>query len=163
MKAPRYKEEGISPIIGTILMIAITIVLASVLLMYVYITPTANYKPHITGMFASVKKMGSNEYKLIFSKFNYDVRISSLIGVLAIDDKTYHFNFSNSYDGAKAHFKNPDQNLGNIEIIYHDLANNTFINQGDYLIIKNLKSGMTYQISLLYSSGEMIASTTIKT
>ena len=156
------KEKGVSPIIGTILMIAITVVLASVLLMYVYLTPSATYKPHITGMFASVDKIVDGSYKLTFSRFSYSIQISSLKGVISIDNTEYHFNFSNSYNGAKAEIWPQDQTVNGIEIIYHDLANNTYINQGDYLIIKGLKKGITYEVSLLYANGELLASTTIK-
>ncbi len=156
-------EEGVSPVIGTILMIAITVVLAATLLLYVYMTPSATYKPTIMGKFAAVEKVDDTTYKLIFSNFNFDVRISTLKGVISINGTQYDFTFPSSNDSTHAIITPLDQNTQNLEIIYRDLSNNTLINRGDYILLKNLKESTTYTVYLLDAHGEMITSTTIKT
>jgi len=156
-------EEGVSPVIGTILIIAITVVLAAILLLYVYMTPSATYSPHIIGKFASVEKIDETTYKLVFSRFNQDVKISKLKGVIMINETQYSFTFSSSYDFAQAEIIPSDENTKNLKIIYRDISNNTIINLGDYLLLENLKKHTTYTVSILDDSGEQLMSTTIKT
>ncbi len=163
MKTLIKKEDAVSPVIGTILMIAITVVLAASLLLYVYMTPSATYTPHIIGKFASVVRINDTSYKLIFSHFNQDVKTTQLKGVIEINGTQYTFSFLSPYDEAKAKINPLDKNTKNLKIIYRDLSNNSMINLGDYLLLQNLKTHTTYTIYFLDDTGEQLMSATIHT
>ncbi|AGB04392.1 archaeal flagellin-like protein [Aciduliprofundum sp. MAR08-339] len=151
-------ENGVSAVIGTILMIAITVVLAATLLLYVYMTPSATYEPTIIGKFASIERVNDSTYKLVFSNFNFDVKISSLKGVLYINETRYNFIFPSPFDSTSAIITPKDSNTQNLQIIYRDLSNNSFINRGDYLLLRNLKPDTMYKIYFLDAHGSTLLS-----
>ena len=157
------KEKGVSPVIATILMVSITVVLvATVYIMAsgIIISPTHN---QIFGSFAGKDKVDATTYKLIFSEFKPATHLTSLKVMLLINSTgSYNVNFNNDYDGTVATISPIDSNTQRLKISYYDVGNNTYINTGDYLLIENLHLNTLYDIYLLDSYGNTIASTSFQ-
>ena len=152
MKKIYRKEEGVSPVIATILMVAITVVLAAT----VYIMVAGIGGPgtkQIVGKIASTEKIG-NDWKLTFSDFNPATNISSLKVILSDTttgkSDTLLFTFSTSQLATAS-----GTNTG-LTVEYHDLAGNNAINTGDYLLVKSPTVGDSYTVTILDASGNQI-------
>jgi len=157
MKKIYKKEEGVSPVIATILMVAITVVLAATVWLMVSGYMGGGGGTQITGSFASKEMYNSTAWKLTFSQFQPDTNISTLKVIIhnssADKDVTVQWTWESSY---KATFTNEDPV---VSVEYHDLAGNGVINTGDYLLLSKLKPGTTYTVTILDSNGNQICST----
>ena len=158
MKKIYKKEEGVSPVIATILMVAITVVLAATVWLLVSGYMGGGGGTQITGNFASKEMIGSNEWKLTFSQFQPDTSLKSL--KISISDGTHSdtITFTDDSDGTHVTATNTG-----ITVTYYDLANNHIINSGDYLVLSGLSSGTTYTVTVLDSNGNQICSTSFTT
>ncbi len=150
----KEKEEGVSPVIATILMVAITVVLAATLYLMVgnMGTTTSN---QTSGSF-SVQPIDSKTYKVSFSKIVPDTSITKLKLVVQNGSASDTFTWSSDTSGTAGSSTTSNTN---VVVTYYDLADNHVINSGDYLTL-TVKSGNTYQVTLLDSSGNEIHSET---
>ena len=156
MKKIYRKEEGVSPVIATILMVAITVVLAATVYIMVAGIGGPSAGP-VTGKIAAKEKIKNNEWKLTFSDFNPDTNITSLKVVVtngSATDTISSWTWSSSTKASSGKLTNTK-----VTVEYHDLAGNNIINTGDYLLIIGTQSGATYGITLLDSHGNQITST----
>jgi len=156
MKKIYKKEEGVSPVIATILMVAITVVLAATVWLLVSGYMGGGGGTQITGNFASKEMVSSGTWKLTFSQFNPDTSLKSL--KISISDNTNSdtITFDDDRYGAE---KTATLGSTTITVKYHDLADNHIINSGDYLTISGLTSGTTYTVTVLDANGNQVCST----
>ena len=161
MKRIYKKEEGVSPVIATILMVAITVVLAATVWLMVSGYMGSGGGTTVTGSFASKEIVSSGTWKLTFSQFQPDTNISTLKVVIhdGTDnaDHTLTFSYNSSYVAVASY--TPSGSTTKVYVEYHDLAGNGVINSGDYLLIKHVTQGKTYTVTILDSSGNQVCST----
>ena len=132
----RRDREAVSPVIATILMVAITVVLAAVLYVMVMGFGTGNQTTP-TGAFASTRTGTGNYQVNLVSISANNVQNSSVTLVITPT-------------------KAPQG------LFVADASTNHFLGAGDYLTLNGLTVGVTYTITLKYiPSGNAIASTTI--
>ncbi len=154
----KEKEEGVSPVIATILMVAITVVLAATLYLMVGNMGTGT-TDQTSGNFAKTEKVDTHTYKLTFTQFSPDTGIGSL--TIYVENKTAtgtttsdSLTLPSSDNGASVTGTNT-----HLTITYNDPANNKIINSGDYLTISGVDTGDTYTVTILDSNGNQICST----
>ncbi|MCK4444667.1 MAG: type IV pilin N-terminal domain-containing protein [Thermoplasmata archaeon] len=159
----RKDEEGVSPVIATILMVAITVVLAAVLyIMVIGLAPTGTSVP--TGVWGTKTVMSSGAVNVEFGKVSGDPKPMDIEIILVRNITT------EGVEGEYSFASNLDGNLnfaGGIDIAdieYADLANNQKVNTGDVLKLTNLMTGSDYIIRMIWGpSGDQITSTTFST
>ena len=154
MKRIWKENEGVSPVIATILMVAITVVLAAVLyVMVMGITINPKTTPSMTWNDAGAES--STEGKLVFGAMSYEVQPLEIkifvkangtsIGTLSIptnnDPSPQDINWLDGPDGASAR--------------YFDYSpSGAHINQGDYIELYGLSPGTSYSFEVFYNPTE---------
>ncbi|MFP4196505.1 MAG: archaellin/type IV pilin N-terminal domain-containing protein [Methanomassiliicoccales archaeon] len=130
----RKDSEGVSPVIATILMVAITVVLAAVL--YVMVMGFGGGGTQTpTGSFTNVEKDGDS-YRAYFGSFSPDTDYDEVTLNIQDDDNSDTSDTLNEYtdngDG-------DDVELGDVTftIDVTDLAENDRISNGDYITISS--------------------------
>lgn len=158
MKKSWKDRKGVSPVIATILMVAITVVLAAVLyVMVMGFGGDSNTTP--AGQITKVESMGEvdigtegtpnkvNTYKLTLSAFSPDAKFSDL----KVSVEGTQVTLAEYVSGAKASY-------------YVDLGGDGLVSQGDYIVIFDDKDS-TFAgevVSILHiPSGGMIAEKTL--
>lgn len=149
----RRDSEAVSPVIATILMVAITVVLAAVLYVMVMgfggpttITPT--------GSFTAATKINATTMKISFGVITPDTPPSNLKIIVEDPDgnvRTWNWSDENNKYSITGTPDVTDNVNGEIE--YVDLAQNNIINSGDYLKItmKSTATSGTYRVTMLYT------------
>ena len=156
----RKDEEGVSPVIATILMVAITVVLAAVLyIMVIGLAPTGSVIP--TGTWGTKTLVSNTEYNVDFGKVNPEpkpVDLEILLIRNATDEVKYSFNGNGDGDLIFA----GGVNLGTLT--YSDLADDETVDIGDRLKMSGLSPGSNYELKMIWSSsGDQITTTTFTT
>ena len=147
----RKDEGGVSPVIATILMVAITVVLAAVL--YVLVTNLMpdidEQKPYVTfgdpACSADACTTSVTEVRPAASLEKFRVTVLAN-GVRIIEPTTLV----------------ADQNLtgGGVAFRYSDLAGDGKMNSGDSFVLRGMKAGVSYQIAFLWQDGSEVRSVT---
>lgn len=147
----RRDSEAVSPVIATILMVAITVVLAAVLYVMVmgFGGPTTQTP---TGSFTSATKINANQTKVTFGVITPETTPANI--KIIIEDPTgatATYSWSESAIGWE--IGSPISKIYK-ELNYTDLANNGVINSGDFFKI-DLNSGGSsppgvYRVTMLY-------------
>ncbi len=156
----RKDEEGVSPVIATILMVAITVVLAAVLyIMVIGLAPSGTSVP--TGVWGTKTVIDSNNVNVEFGKVSGEPKPVDLEIILVRNISTEgKYTFLNNADGDL----NFDSGTDIADITYADLADNSKVNTGDVLKLSNLVGGSDYIIRMIWSpTGDQITSTTFST
>ena len=156
----RKDEEGVSPVIATILMVAITVVLAAVLyIMVIGLAPSGSVVP--TGTWGAKTVNSNTAVDIDFGKVNPEPKPVDLEIILTrnnTDEGKYSFN--NNDDGALVLASGV--NLGTLT--YADLADNQKVNIGDQLRMTGLSPNSDYTLKMIWTStGDQITSTTFST
>lgn len=153
----KLNNKAVSPVIATILMVAITVVLAAVLYVMVmgFGGDGGNETP--SGSFTMVEKVGLTE-KVVFGQITPDTNITELKIIVESGASTVTFTVSYSTAGAQVWV--PISTLCEVE--YVDLAGDNKIGVGDYLLISNptptspLTAG-SYTVSMIFTeTGDLI-------
>jgi flagellin-like protein len=156
----RKDEEGVSPVIATILMVAITVVLAAVLyIMVIGLAPTGSVIP--TGTWGAKTVNSNTAVNVDFGKVNPEPKPVDLEIILVrngTDEGKY--SFAGNTDGALTLASGT--NLGTMT--YADLADNEKVNIGDQLRLTGLSPNSDYTLKMIWSStGDQITTTTFST
>ncbi len=143
----RKDEEGVSPVIATILMVAITVVLAAVLyIMVIGLTPgTSSQTP--TGQF-SVETTSNTTAEITFAKLTNDPAVTKLKVVLEIGTNSGTYSFGTASTGTVAQLDS-GSNLGTIT--YQDFVDNEKVNSGDKLLLTLLTKNSDYIVRLIWA------------
>jgi flagellin-like protein len=147
------KKAGVSPVIATILMVAITVVLAAVLYVMVMNMSTGQSSTTPQGGFATAQRISGTNVTLTFSSFSKQTSMAQLkIVVEATTSGTQVAvaTWALSSTGAPA-------TLSTTATIsaaaYYDVANNNQVNIGDTCVLTfaSAGSGTTpYKVSMIY-------------
>ena len=153
MKRSWKDRKGVSPVIATILMVAITVVLAAVL--YVMVMGLGDISTTPNGQITKVEKTGTGEYKLTLSTFSPSTKLTDI--KVNVDGTLF-----TSSDG-KTWVPDKDYTY---EITVTDQAGDGKVSQGDYITVE-LAYGATVKlegatVAILHGpSGGEITKTTL--
>jgi flagellin-like protein len=156
----RRDEEGVSPVIATILMVAITVVLAAVLyIMVIGLAPSGSVIP--TGTWGAKTVVSNTTVNIDFGKVNPEPKPVDLEVILTEDGTDEgKYSFSSNDDGPL----NLASGVNVATLTYADLADNQKVNIGDQLKMTGLNPGSDYVLKMIWSSsGDQITSTTFST
>jgi len=147
MKKMWKNRSGVSPVIATILMVAITVVLAAVL--YVMVmgfggsnaqTPTASLSKSTTGT--------AHQEKITIASVSEAQPYSNIKVSLVIDGASHVGNLT---DGTADITWSPSI-PGNTTVKYVDVGGDSKVSTGDYILVTSAGSGIDCTLSLLYGS-----------
>ncbi len=156
----RKDEEGVSPVIATILMVAITVVLAAVLYIMV-ITMTGPGRVPPTGTWGKTEVKSSTEATADFGVITPEQRPMDLKIVLIRNETAQGlYSFSNNDDGTL--ILESGEDVGTLT--YMDLMDNQRVNNGDKMRMTDLAPGSSYELIMAWvPTGDQIDSTTFTT
>jgi flagellin-like protein len=158
----RKDEDGVSPVIATILMVAITVVLAAVLyIMVIGLAPSGTNVP--TGVWGTKTPVSSTAYNVEFGKVSGEPRPMDLEIILVMNLTSQGtYSFASNDDGDLTFVVGSGADIG--DIAYADLANNQKVNTGDALSLTNLAPQSDYQLKMMWApTGDQIAPTSFST
>jgi flagellin-like protein len=156
----RRDEEGVSPVIATILMVAITVVLAAVL--YIMVIGIGDGGPQPPrGAWGAKKIIDRTTVTIDFAEVTPDQTPMDLKILLTRNETTEGtYTFTSNDDGALSLSKGPD--VG--DLAYSDLADNGIVSIGDRIVMTDLAPGSEYEIIMIWvHNGDSIASATFST
>lgn len=154
-----FKREGVSPVIATILMVAITVVLAAVLYVMVigFGGGTSQAPP---GNINTVEMLSNTSVKIPFGPFEPTPKPGDLRVMLAHNTTRIDMSFSGPLSGDDT----PMVVTGSISAIYHDFNfQNNQVNNGDYITVEGLEPYTTYQISVFHYPSDSLCPLTGQT
>jgi flagellin-like protein len=166
----RKDSEAVSPVIATILMVAITVVLAAVLyVMVMGFGGSTNQTP--SGSFTAVQSMSASVERVQFGVItNPTVKPTELKIVIenlttSTTDTARTYTFASDATGALTAVSGTGTITGLLTVAYTDLAGDAKVSSGDYLTITFGPSGGTsvsnYKVSMIFiSTGAVIDDTT---
>ncbi len=150
----RKRREAVSPVIATILMVAITVVLAAVLYVMVsgLIGPTGGGGPQVA--FLSSTATGNvNEYKLEVGSVSQAVLLANF--QVAVLNRTTNAVAISSVTLASGTLGTG----GGVTLVFTDLNTDGKVGGGDFFILQGVKGSNSYTINLLWkASGSRIIS-----
>ena len=156
--AKRLKDSGVSPVIATILMVAITVVLAAVLYVMVSGFTHSPGTANSAGMTSSQNATG--KYTItINSVSNSNIKISTLKIVISgstDSDGTYSALFATP----NAAYTAPTTSSSTVEFFYTISGNSgTYLNVGDFIVLGTVSSNhLSGATVTLYSGGASLGS-----
>ncbi len=153
-------EEGVSPVIATILMVAITVVLAAVLyIMVIGMTPPTDLPP--TGVLTPPKYLDATTVDIEFAKLNPEPAPMKLeISLIRNGTEEGKYGFSSNDDGVLTLISGQDVGT----LTYYDLADNQKVNIGDRIRLSDLTPNSDYNLIVIWSpSGDKITSKEFRT
>lgn len=157
-----WKRAGVSPIIATILMVAITVVLAGVLYVMVIglqgpsgggITPG--------GSWLYMTPQTNTSVKMVFGPFTKTVQPMDIQVFLENGGNRTTLSFASAPDSAETDMQVAGYHDSTIFASYTDSnwQSNT-INGGDYIIVSGLTSGKVYTVSVYHIPTDAVISMT---
>ena len=146
----KKQEDAVSPVIATILMVAITVVLAAVLYVMVMgmtpddtdVTPAGSW---------GTKDITSTTAKINYGTLGADVKPKDMKLVLETAGSTTTFTIGVDLTATSANPYNMTASAGTITIAYTDLSiGGNDIGSGDYITISGLTPATPYTIKQFY-------------
>lgn len=153
-KIYKKKDDAVSPVIATILMVAITVVLAAVLyVMVIGFGSGGSSTP--AGAWQDVGAVDSVTAKLVFGAFTEDVQPMDLkFFVTPSGGAAVEYTFTSAPTAQTTTLSG-----GNCTFFDYNYQGN-LINSGDYLTIGGLTSGVTYTVEVFHIDTEATVSMT---
>ena len=154
--AVRKDAEGVSPVIATILMVAITVVLAAVL--YVMVLGFGGTSTQ-TPTSSLTKSTVTSGVKMTFAPVSVDTQWSDVTILLSDGTNTQQWTpLTTDLDNATtAKYVSASKTLGSLTIYLNitDLAGNGYVNQGDYFTAttpsaSTFSSATTYTVTIMH-------------
>ena len=147
----RKDQEGVSPVIATILMVAITVVLAAVLYVMVIDIPPDGFDVDSGGSIEDIKIKSSDTVEIEFGAFQNKEPVYLKLMLEDTDGKRISFSWPGIPDTENFDMTSSDQN---VTAVYRDLLPvGNEINSGDSMLITGLASGMKYTIKVIDNEG----------
>jgi|GEM_PF-3529413 len=148
---------GVSTIIATILMVAITVVLAGVL--YVMILTLGGSDSTIAplGSWSEVRPAGNDTVVLEFGSFNKDIRPIEIKLYLSSGSNTTIIVLPGSLSAQDSPASVSGYNASKINAIYTDFGwQSEYLGKGDYLTISGLDPGRRYEIIVFHEPTQSV-------
>ena len=157
----RKEEEGVSPVIATILMVAITVVLAAVL--YVMVVGLGGGPPPTppVGTWIDVGAESSTQGILVFGSFSYDVKPIELKLIVKADGiDAGKITIPSNTGASPQNLTWTDAPAGAYATYYDYSPDGGLINQGDKITLYGLSPGTSYSFEVYHNPTEGICSMT---
>jgi flagellin-like protein len=155
MKKVWKNEEAVSPVIATILMVAITVVLAAVLYVMVMNIDPDNNGPPLAGTWQSVGATSSTSGKLVLGAFTQTVTPTTLkLIVRENGTEVGAVSWRSDTDPSQVTWINAPTGASVTYYDYNALGGQ--INSGDYVELSGLKSGTKYDFELFNLKGDAV-------
>jgi len=161
MKRIRNENEGVSPVIATILMVAITVVLAAVL--YVMVIGLVDGPPSTPPVCAwsSVGAESSSEAVLEFGTLSYEVKPIEIKLIVKANGTEIGEITIPSNDGAAPQTMTWSNGPAGASATYYDYSpEGLIINQGDYIKLSGLSPQTSYSFEVYHSPTQAICQIT---
>jgi flagellin-like protein len=143
----RKDEEGVSPVIATILMVAITVVFAAVL--YSMAWTCATPIPIPTGIWCNEKVISSTEAVVEFGNMSRDIRPMNLEFILIRNNTTEaRYGFSSNDEEELVLVDGP--NIGTLT--FENLKNILCVDRGDRMRLTNLAPNSDYILKMIWAA-----------
>lgn len=160
MYRKKWNDKGVSPVIATILMVAITVVLAAVLyVMVIGFQGSGTQTP--SGTITKTEIQNTRTQKIYLGAFNPDTLWTDLKIITSVNGASEITWTVNSHTTGTVNITSTD--TGNL-LSGKDLAGDNKISTGDYLSWTSLSgftSGSTYKIQIIYvPSGSVVCEKT---
>lgn len=144
----RKDQEAVSPVIATILMVAITVVLAAVLYVMVagLIGGGGTSRPAVT--LDSARSTGTNSWKVAIADASQTVSLGSYKAMLqrtTSGTTTTLVSATTVVNGAIG-------SSGSVFLNYTDLTGDGKLNGGDYFTVQGASTGSTYTVILIWAA-----------
>jgi flagellin-like protein len=151
-----WKEEAVSPVIATILMVAITVVLAAVLyVMVIGMGGTAVVQTPV-GNWQDMSPLSNSSAKMIFGNFEPQPQFMDLKIIVEVEGGGM-FNLSWSGSTLTSADTNMTCDGAGITAVYHDQSfGNSQIGGGDYIEIHGLKPFTFYYVKVFHYPSDSI-------
>ena len=151
----KWKEEAVSPVIATILMVAITVVLAAVLYVMVIGMGGDAITPSPVGSWRSTDVVTNSSVQITFGDFQPEVTPLE-IKVFLIDENETRFDLSWSTAVDSDNYTLTSDNE-DIEAYYYDLNFvNGQIGAGDNIVIYGLEPLTNYRLNVFHYPSDTI-------
>ncbi len=150
----RKDEEAVSPVIATILMVAITVVLAAVLYVMVsgLLTGPGTNKPQMTfsgvtlgsGATVATFTIADTSQSVSYSTYKFNMKVNGTFGTAKAL-------------GSSGTVVSMSAILGDVyTLTYTDVGNDGTVNGGDQFAVGNVQSNSQYVFVLLWSDGSQV-------
>ncbi len=153
----RKRIEAVSPVVATILMVAMTVVLTALLYIMVLGMTGGDIG---TGRWGSVELQTVNDttFDAIFNKIEPKARPVDLEIIIEFNTSEGNYNFQTNGDGELLFVSGTDI----CDIDYTDNADDSYVSFGDFLRVSNVPSGSEVKIYVLDArTGGMIVTKSI--
>jgi flagellin-like protein len=148
----RKDSEAVSPVIATILMVAITVVLAAVLyVMVMGFGPGGASAPQ--GSFTSVQKMSATVERVSIGVLTPDTKPTAIKIVVQERANSSTYTFASDTSGTMALVVGGTPATGITSIVYTNLGGGTIVSSGSYLTFTMTAAGTgatTYIVSMIW-------------
>jgi flagellin-like protein len=151
-------QRGVSPVIATILMVAITVVLAAVLyVMVIGLGGSGGTEITPGGSWTAMDPQNNNTVKLIFGSFTSTVAPMDLVLYLRCSNDTTTLSFSGAPTTGTENMVVSGYNSTTITATYTDNAwSSNSVNGGDYITVTGLDPGKSYSVEVFHYPSESI-------
>jgi archaeal type IV pilus assembly protein PilA len=137
----KMKKDAVSPVIATILMVAITVVLAAVL--YVMVMGFGGNTPQTpTGAFVGSPQSVTNGYKLQFGVISPETKFVDCKVVVTV----------NGTASTAVAISPPTDTVGTYTMTWTDLGGDGAISNGDYVTMTTTLHNTAYTVTILFAS-----------
>ena len=151
-------SQGVSPVIATILMVAITVVLAAVLYVMVFQLGGGPPPNPPAGIWNDVGANSQTEGDLVFGQFSYRVeRLDIKLLIKANGTEIGEISFLSNTGESPQELSWNNAPMGATASFYDYNAAGGSINQGDYITLSGLSPRTTYSITVFHLDTESIA------
>ena len=160
----KSSRMGVSPVIATILMVAITVVLAAVLYVLIIGLSTGSGELAPLGSWQAPEKNSNTSISYVFGAFSSEVKVIDMKIILEQDGNQTFIEFPGSLLSEMTAMSITGAGAGEITAGYEDNSWATSnVNQGDKIHFYGLEPGGTYEIKVFHiPTGEMMSMTGYK-
>ena len=152
-------NSAVSPVIATILMVAVTVVLAAVL--YVMIAGMSPGSTELAPMGSWLEPQVNNNSSVTytFGTFSQDIKVTEAKIVLIQGDNQTFFEFPGQLTDDSTTLSKMGDTSGTLNMVYEDgNYQGSNINQGDKIIITGLSPDTVYEIKIFHKATDQVIS-----
>lgn len=154
----RKRIEAVSPVVATILMVAMTVVLTALLYIMVLGMTGGDVAENTRWGSIELQTVSLDSFDAKVSKIEPPARPLDLKVLVEYNDTQGTYAFASNQDGDL----NFHEGVDICDIAYNDQADDGYVSQGDYMRFTNLISGGEYKVYILdATTGGLITTRTI--
>ena len=153
--------KAVSPVIATILMVAVTVVLAAVLYVMVIGMDPGSTELAPLGSWLEPNPISNSSIIYTFGTFSQKTEVTEAKIIIIQGDNQTYFEFPGRLTNSTTTLTKVGDTSGTLNVVYEDnsFMGNT-INQGDKLILTGLSSDTVYEIKLFHKPTNQVMSMT---